>query len=80
MGEREEVEGLGWRVLWREIALFRREETVLRLLEDVRETRVLPLLEDASEMREERFETKRRRALRGDRWSVLECPLSIMLM
>jgi hypothetical protein len=55
IGEREALEVLGWGVLWVEIALLRREETVLRLLEDVRE------------MREERFERKRRRVLREDR-------------
>lgn len=54
-GEREALEVLGWGVLWVEIALLWREETVLRLLEDVRE------------MREERFERKRRRVLREDR-------------
>jgi len=54
-GEREALEVLGWGVLWVETALLRREETVLRLLEDVRE------------MREERFERKRRRVLREDR-------------
>lgn len=67
-GEMEALEVLGWGVLWVEIALLRREETVLRLLEDVRE------------MREERFERKRRSVLREDRWSVLECPLSMMLI
>ncbi len=54
-GEREALEVLGWGLLWVETALLRREETVLRLLEDVRE------------MREERFERKRRRVLREDR-------------
>jgi len=67
-GKTEALEVLGWGVLWVEIALLRREETVLRLLEDVRE------------MREERFERKRRSVLREDRWSVLECPLSMMLI
>lgn len=67
-GEREALEVRGRGVLWMEMALLRREEMVLRLLEDVRE------------MREERLERKRRRALRGDNWSVLECPLPMMLM
>ncbi len=66
-GERDALEVWGWGVLWVEMALLRREEVLLRLLEEVRE------------MREERLDRKRRRALRGDRSSVLECPLSIML-
>lgn len=68
VGEREALDVLGWGVLRVEMALLRREEIVLRLLEDVRE------------MREERLERKRRRVLRCDRWSVLERPPSMMLM
>lgn len=67
-GEREALEVRGWGALWVEMALLRRDETVLRLLEDVKE------------MREERLERKRWRALREDNWSVLECPLPMMLM